>query len=362
MLKKILYIFVSLILGFVIFYLSWRGSYSKAVINKGNAAIERGEYDFFCRFLDYYEKEPVSVVSYTEDENTTTIHTYNVFSKHVKDDDGNKVTRSGMLLIITDINTSVIHIDEEEPSDDVADDDIVTRLTLTTDIGTTKSYVLSTYGYESSPVILYTISTTDKLEDLKNGTNYPTKITHIKIVDSNPDAQTVMMDTNVDLPLVEHNEEEYWTNLVESGKGGTAFSQKEYNKNFSFSFPEMNQTIIITSITLVILIGLGIFIFWPKKTFVPAEDDDREKYTFATTEEKNKYALAKIARDKREKEERENRYKNVRTDSNLEDVTNKAIVDSLDQENTFEKAIEEDKALEESKEETNTVEENKEEK
>ena len=80
LLKKILYIIVSFVLGFVVFYISWRNSYSRAVVNKGNKALEAEDYEFFCKFLDYYEKEELFVTQYTESNNTTTIRGYNVFS------------------------------------------------------------------------------------------------------------------------------------------------------------------------------------------------------------------------------------------------------------------------------------------
>ena len=348
MLKKILYVIVAILLGFIVFYLSWRSSYAKAVVNRGNKALEEENYEFFCKFLDYYEKDPASLVNYTENNNTTTIRTYSVFAKGLKDEDGNKVNRSGYMLLIYNINTDIITLDEEQVDDDVADDVLATRLTLTADNGATYTHVISTYGYDETPIVLYSLSTTETINKL----NGATSITHIKITDCSEE-KVAMLDSEVNLPLTEHNDEEYWTNLVNEDKAGVKFSQKEYNKNFSFAFPEMNKTLLITGITILILIGLGVFIFWPKKSFVPNEDEDREKYTFATTEEKNKYALAKIARDKREKEERENRYKNVRAEKSLDEITDEALKDSANQENTFEKAIEEDKALEESAKEEN---------
>ena len=132
----------------------------------------------------------------------------------------------------------------------------------------------------------------------------------------------------------------------------------------------MNKTIIASAISFVILVGLGLFVFWPKKSYVPTrEDEDKEKYTFASTDEKEKYALAKVARSKKEKEDRENRYKNVRTENNLENLSDEAIKDSMDKENTAEAAIQQDleaeaeeKVVEDELDiETETTEENKEE-
>ena len=348
MLKKILYIIVSIVLGFVIFYIAWRESYSKAVVNRGNDALKEENYEFFCKFLDYYEKDPIIVSEYKENNNTTTLRAYNVYSKRATDENGKKTNRSGLLFLITDINLDEIMIDEDEPSDDITDEDLATRITFTSNTGSTYTYVLSTYGYESAPIVLTTLSTSDTLTEFTKGDikEVPAKLTHITITDCS-DKKTVMYDGDVNIDLVEHNDEAYWTNLVNEGKAGVSFTAKEYRTNFSFAFPEMTKTLVITGVTILILIGLGVFIFWPKKTFVPNEDEDREKYTFATTEDKNKYALEKIARDKREKEERENRYRNVRSESSLENITNEKVEASLDKENTFDAAIKEDKELEE---------------
>lgn len=352
MLKKILYIIVSVVLGFVVFYISWRNSYSRAIVNKGNAALEKEDYEFFCKFLDYYEKDELFVEQYTENNNTTTIRAYNVFFKHALDKDEKTVSRSGVLLLVTNINMEEVKIDEETPDTDEDDEEIVTMITLTANTGSTFSTKLSTYGYDSTPICLFTISSTETIDELTTSTypTAPTSINHIKLVD--PDGK-VFFDKDVTINLAENNEEEYWTNLVNEGKAGVAFTAKEARSYFTFSFPEMNRTLIITGVTIILLAAFGLFIFWPKKSYVPTEEVDRETYTFASTDEKEKYALAKVARSKKEKEDRENRYKNVRTDSNLENMSNEAIKESMDKENTAEAALAEDAKLEEeNKEET----------
>ena len=358
MLKKILYIIVALVLGFVIFYISWQDSYSSAVIHKGQKALENEDYEFFCKFFNYYEKEEISKVEYTLDDNTTTVRSYNVYNKDALDKDDKKVSRSGIYFIITNINLDIIKVDTEEPSDDIKEDDPATRITLTADTGATIVTTLSTYGYETTPIVLYTFDTTGSIAEFKEGTikDTPTKITHIKMVDSEG---TTFFDCAMDIDLVEHNEEDYWKALVDEGKAGVAFTPKEARSYFTFSFPEMNKTIIVTLITFLIFAGLGIFIFWPKKSYVPTEEVDRETYTYASTDEKEKYALAKVARGKKEKEDRENRYKNVRSsEPSLESISNKAVIDSIGKENTAEAALAEDaKAEAESEEKVEDVKE-----
>ena len=173
--------------------------------------------------------------------------------------------------------------------------------------------------------------------------------------------EVVFFDNDVDISLAEHNEEEYWTNLEKEGKAGVIYTDKEYRDNFVFAFPEMTKSFVITGVTFVILLALGLFIFWPKKSYVPTkEDEDREKYTFATTDEKEQIAIAKVARSKKEKEERENRYRNVRSDKTLDEITEEKLEESMDKENTFEQAIEEDKVAEETSS-SEVIEENKEE-
>ncbi len=358
MLKKILYIIVSIVLGFIVFFISWRDSYSRAVVNRGLKALEEENYEFFNKFLDYYEKESLFTVEYTEGENTTKIIGYNVFSKNAKDKDDNKVNRSGIQLLVLNVNMDIIKIDEEEPSADQTLEDEVSKVTITGNTGSTYSAVISTYGYDETPIIIYTFPSHETKEDLVNDTytEAPTTLTHLKFEDS---VGTVFFDCDVNIDLTEYNEEEYWQNLVNEGKAGVAFTPKEVRTNFTFAFPEMKRTILITAVTLLIEIGLGLFIFWPKKSYVPTEEVDRETYTFASTEEKEKYALAKVARGKKEKEDRENRYKNVRKETNLEDLSKEAIEESMDKENTCEAALEAD-ALEEAKEENNEVVENSE--
>ena len=357
MLKKILYIIVSVVLGFVVFYISWRNSYSRAVVNKGNKALENEDYEFFCKFLDYYEKDELFVEQYTENNQTTTIRAYNVFSKHALDKDKKTVYRSGVLLLITNLNMEEVKIDEEQV--DTEDEEaLASRIILTANTGSTLTTIISTYGYDSTPICLFTISSHETIEELTTSTypTAPTSITHIKLTD--PDGK-VYYDNDLNISLTEHNEEEYWTNLVDEGKAGVAFTSKEARSNFTFSFPEMNRTLIITGVTIILLAAFGLFIFWPKKSYVPTEEVDRETYTFASTDEKEKYALAKVARSKKEKEDRENRYKNVRTDSNLENMSNEAIKESMDKENTAEAALAEDAKLEaEETKENETKEEN----
>ena len=361
MLKKIIYVIVAIVLGFVVFYISWRDSYSRAVVNRGNKAIKEENYEFFLKFFEIYEKDDIFTEQYTTDGNTTTIKAYNFFaSKVIVDEKNSKNTepRSGIVFLIKDINMEIVAIDESEPSNDVKDEDPATRMVLTADNGNTYSTVISTYGYDSAPIILYTFFTTELKKDLVNEeyTTTPTYISHVKIYDSK---DTVFYDKDVNVPLVENNEKTYWDNLVNEGKAGVAFTEKEYRTNFSFAFPEMNKTLIITGVTILILIGLGVFVFWPKKAFVPKEDEDREKYTFASTEEKEKYALAKVARGKKEKEDRENRYKNVRSEKSLDEITEDALEESKDKENTAEAALAMDEKLE--AEANDVVEENKEE-
>ena len=351
MFKKILYVIVAIVIGFVVFYISWKDSYTNAVINRGNKAIEEKNYEFFLKFYDYYEKKEITTETYTENSNTTTIRAYNVFIEKIQEEDKTYSSRSGVFLLITDLNLDVIKMDTNQPSDDVKDDDPATRMIITTDNGATYSYVISTYGYDTAPVILFNLSTTELIEKTTKDEVKPNYVSHIKISDSE---NVVMFDNEVHLDLIEHNEKTYWDNLVESELGGVGFTQKEYRTNFLFAFPEMRKTIIITIIAILILIGLGVFVFWPKKSFVPKENDDREKYTFEGTEAKEQYALEKVARGKKEKEDRENRYKNVRSEKSLDEMTDEALEKSIDQENTFEKAIEEDKALE--AEETSTTE------
>ena len=372
MLKKILYVLVALLIEFVVFYIAWRDSGTTAMMNRGTKALEAENYEFFLKFFEKYDNEEILKTEYTIDDNTTTLRCYNVFSTKVITDDTKKKeysSRSGVVLFIGDINKDVVKLDTMEPDDDVKDEDPATRITFTADNGETYTTVISTYGYNSTPIVLFNYFTTE-FKDLfkkKESTPDATKITHIKLTDSE---DTVFFDNDIDLTFVEHNDEAYWDQLIAEGKGGVAYTAKEYRDNFSFAFPEMNKTIIASAISFVILVGLGLFVFWPKKSYVPTrEDEDKEKYTFASTDEKEKYALAKVARSKKEKEDRENRYKNVRTENNLENLSDEAIKDSMDKENTAEAAIQQDleaeaeeKVIEDELDiETETTEENKEE-
>ena len=350
MLKKILYIIVSVLLGFVVFYISWRDSYSKAVMHRGQKALDEHNYEFFCKFMDYYEKDPIFDEEYLIDGNTTRIIAYNVFSKEVTDAENNKVSRSGIQLLIFNVNMEKVKIDTEQPPSDESEltDETkanYSKMVITSNTTSTYESIISTYGYDQSPIVLFTVSASDLKTKFTEGDikEVPTTLTHITLSDTNG---TVFFDNTVDVPLVEHNDEAYWTSLYESGVAGRSFTPKEVRSNFTFAFPEMRKTIIITMVTILILIALGVFIFWPKKSYVPTEEVDRETYTFASTEEKEKYAIAKVARGKKEKEERENRYKNVRKENNLEDLSNEAIINSLDKENTAEAALAQDQMLE----------------
>ena len=287
---------------------------------------------------------------YIEDGNTTRIIGYNVFSKKVTDEKNKTVSRSGIQLLIFNLNLEKVKIDTEQPStneEDMTDEDKAkfSKMIITSNTTSTYESVISTYGYDQSPIILFTASTSDIKNKFTEGDikEIPTTLTHIKLVDSEG---TVFYDNNVEVKLEEHNDEAYWKSLYDSGVAGRAFTPKEVRSNFTFAFPEMRKTIIVTVVTILILIALGVFIFWPKKSYVPTEEVDRETYTFASTEEKEQYAIAKVARSKKEKEERENRYKNVRKENSLEDLSNEAIKNSLDKENTAEAALEQDKELE----------------
>lgn len=372
MLKKILYVLVALLIEFVVFYIAWRDSGSTAMMHRGTKAIEAENYEFFLKFFEKYDNEEILKAEYTIDNNTTTLKCYNVFSTKVITDNSNKKdysSRSGVVFFIGNLNTDVVKIDTTDPDDDIKDEDPATRMTFTADNGETYTTVISTTGYDSTPIVLFNYFTTEFKDMFKKSESTPeaTKITHIKLVDSE---STVFFDTDLELPFVEHNDEAYWDQLIAEGKGGVAYTAKEYRENFTFAFPEMRRTIIVSAICFAVLVGLGVFIFWPKKSYVPTkEDEDKEKYTFASTEEKEKYALAKVARSKKEKEDRENRYKNVRTETNLEDISNEAIIDSMDKENTAEAAIQQDleaeaeeKVVEDELDiETETTEDNKEE-
>ena len=363
MLKKILYIIFGITLGFVIFYISWKDSCSTALVNRGNKALKEENYEFFLKFFEIYDKEEVFKVEYTENENTTSIRGYNIYSTKVTTEETEKneyVSRSGMVLFIEGLNTDVVTLDKSEPSDDTKDEDPATRITFIADNGNTYTSLLSTYGFDTTPIIFFAYFSTEFKTLFKGeATTTPTKISHIKMVDSQ---DVIFYDCDVNIEFIEHNDIEYWTDLLDAGKAGVTFTSSEYRNNFTFAFPEMRKTFLITGISLLIIIGLGVFIFWPKKSYVPTKtDDDKEKYTFASTEEKEKYALAKVAKGKKEKEDRENRYKNVRTEKSLDEITDEAIEESMDKENTAEAALAEDAKLEESESNDKTIEENKEE-
>lgn len=372
MLKKILYSIVAIVIGFVVFYISWRDSCSRAFSHRANKALQQENFEFFLKVHKYYEKEPIATEKYTEtvvideehnitDNNTTTLRVYNIYSTFYisKEESGKTVTvtdyRSGIYFLITDINTDIVPEEDSDPDDD----SIVTKIILTADNGNTYTLDSSTFGYSSTPYISSVFASKEMKEQLIDDSHQtaPTKITHVKMVTKESKDSTdevIFFDNYVEIPLEEHNEEDYWKNLVEQGKAGVLYTEKEYRDNFVFAFPEMTRTFVITGVTFIVLLALGLFVFWPKKSFVPKEDEDREKYTFATTDEKEKYALAKVAKGKKEKEDRENRYKNVRTEKSLDEITEEKLEESKDKENTFEQAVEEDKALEENNEDAST--------
>ena len=370
MLKKIIYIIVAIVFGFMVFKFSWDESYSRAHRNKAKKAVSEENYEFFCKYYTNYLKEPLFTLEYTENENTTKVICYSLFMDNMTEtvtEDGKekqvKVSRSGIMIIVSHINKEIIAIDQDELPEEKSEDEEIkySTITITADNGFTLVEDYSTCDYDSINATIFTFSEHDILKKLvdETHTDTPTAISHITFKDSD---DTIFFDNNVELPLVEHNDQEYWNQLVEEGIAGTKFSKKEASE-FAWSFPEMNRTIIITAAALLIEIAFGLFIFWPKKSYVPTEEVDRETYTFASTEEKENIAIAKVARAKKEKEDRENRYKNVRKDNSLEDMSNQAVRDSLGKENTYEAALEADALEESAKEETNNEnKENKEEK
>lgn len=378
MLKKILYSIVAIVIGFMVFYISWKDSTSTAFNHRATKALNEGNYEFFLKAHKYYEKEAIMVEKYTEtvvidadhnitEDNTTTVRAYNIYANFYVETEENGKTktttayRSGIYFLITDLNLEIIPEEKNEPTEK----SVLTKIIITSDNGNSYTIDSSTFGYSSTPFISTVFSSKEMKEKFIDNTHtdLPTKLTHVKMVTKESTTSTdeiVFFDKEVNISLEEHNEEDYWKNLEASGKAGVMYTDKEYRDNFVFAFPEMTKSFVITGVTFVILLGLGLFIFWPKKSFVPKEDEDREKYTFATTDEKEQIAIAKVARSKKEKEERENRYKNVRSEKSLDEITNDALEESMDKENTFEKAIEEDKALEETNEESSTTDEIKE--
>ena len=363
MLKKIIYIIMALVLGFLMFYMSWEEAKSSARTRLMKKAIEENDFDFVCKFYAYYyEKEALFEQTYTENNNTTTIRAYNCFAEYKTTDENDKTVKkqgSYILLVITNINKEIIHIDESLIEEVESDDDLATRLTLTSNVDTNTTVVMPTYGYDEINVVCVPIiaSETTNLLFNKKTDQTPTKITHITITDSSKEKEK-MFDMDVDLSIVPKDDVAVWEAELEAGTVGKTLE----NANIiNFPIPEMYKAFIITAVVLLIEIGLGLFIFWPKKSHVPTEEVDRETYTFASTEEKEKIAIAKVARSKKEKEDRENRYKNVRKETNLEDLSDKAIEESMDKENTAEAALEQDALEEKANEEaTSTNEEIKE--
>ena len=368
MLKKIIYIIMALVLGFLLFYMSWEEAKSDARTRLMKKAIEEKDFEFVCKFYSYYyEKEALMENTYTENYNTTTMRAFNCFAEYRTTDENDKTVKkqgSYILLVITDINKEVIHIDESL-IEEAKDDELATRLTLTSNIGTSTTVIMPTYGYDDILTVCVPIiasETQNLLIDKNDLANTPTSITHITITDSSED-KVKMYDMDVNLSIVPKDDPEVWKAEYEAGTVGKTLD----NANIiNFPIPEMYKAFIFTAVVLLIEIGLGLFIFWPKKTYAPTEEVDRETYTFASSEEKEKIAIAKVARSKKEKEDRENRYKNVRKDSNLEDLSDEAIKESMDKENTAEAALEQDaleeKAAEEATSTTEEITETKEEK
>ena len=359
MLKKIIYIIVAVVLGFVIFYMSWNDSRARAFVNRANKALKEGNYEFFLKLNNYYEKDPIFVENYTKEgniigteekeNNTTSLRAYNMLVE-VELEDKTREYRSGVFFIITDVNTDIVPEETSEPSSDLEAKDALTKMIITCDNGKTYEIPLSTYGYSSTPYISTLYTTKELKEEFTDDSHSaPTCISNIKLVakeDIEDKDEIVFFDNDVTISFEEHNEESYWKDLVDQNKAGVLYTAKEFRDSFTFAFPEMTRTFVITGVAFLVLAGLGVFVFWPKKSFVPKEDEDREKYTFASTEEKEQYAIAKVARSKKEKEDRENRYKNVRSNKSLDEITEEKLEESIDKENTFEQAVEEDKTLE----------------
>lgn len=337
MVKKILYGLFCAVFGFVVFYICWRGSSSKAVVNRSNDAINSGDYTFFLKFVDYAKKTPAYTGNYDELENTTDLKIFEFYSKNVSIDEEEKVIepRSGFMFIFANVNSDVIKWDEFPSSSSSFDEEKCTKFILFGKDGASYSLSISTYGMDECNVYMLPLSSDYIAKKIGAGT---TAITGIKIIDS--EGTKMYEDMTLNIELVEHFDEEYWKSL-DSNEVITGFTSKEYRDNVSFAFPEMNSSFIITAITLVALAGIGVFIFWPKKSRVPDEEEFKDRFTFKADDDKEKTAIERIAKEKKEKDDRLNKYKNVRSNSDNEIVKVEDIEET--QENTQNEDLTENK-------------------
>lgn len=319
MLKKIIYIMLSVTLGFVFFYFSWVSASSKAVLKKGNKALEENNIDFFLKFHSCYDDNSLFSSTYDVDKNTTKVDTYYTYSK--SDD------ISSILFVITKINTDNVYIDEVSASSSSWDKEDTTIVTLTADNGATWNLPTSTYGYDDMPIIMLTFDMDSINTELKKGNTDPTKITSITLTDSK---EYVFGTFTFNIDLIDYKIEE-WNAMVEAQTAKIGYTSSEYRKEFNFSYPEMWSVWIITGIVLIAMAGLGVFIFWPKKDYSFVSNKKKEDRTFAPTVEKKVSTIEAIAKSKKEKEERENRYKNVRSVNTNEDVVEGEIVEDTDE-------------------------------
>lgn len=314
MVKKLCYSIFCIVFGFVIFFFTWKDTENRAVINRSNKALETNDYWFFQKFTEYCSVDSLYDNKYTEDNNTTRMVIFEVFSEVAADEgesDGID-SRNGLMFVISNFNFDEVLIDEESIAEHKDEEDKLTEystvLYVYGDNGRSWTMPCSTYGCESCNVVLQSYS----IDVFKSKLGGASSITKLKLVDTNN--RVAYLDESCDINLIEHNDVSYWKNQVENGLAYEGFDDKEYRKYISFSTPEIYRTFIVTGIVILIMVGFGLFIFWPKKTY-NLDTHDKERFTFAPEEEKEKSVLERVAKDKQERNDRENKYKNVRKSS-----------------------------------------------
>lgn len=239
MIKKkgfnILYFTIAFLVLVITIFLTWALAYSNYYVNKVEDDVKNDNYEVLLKNYEYYDNEP-TVVNKTEDFD---IHIFKVVALY-RNEEGIIVNNAAYSFFISDINTEIINIKNNNQNDKD-----LSKMVITCD-GKEKEFPIQSKGYDRLKILNFNLM----FDDVKNVCT--DKIDKIQLFDAKGNEYY----SNIDL-LVNFDVDD----IQEEGTQGDTPIQV-----FFSLFPI--QVIIPMLLVTVFYIGILILLWYSLKRFI----------------------------------------------------------------------------------------------
>lgn len=268
MFKKVLYIIAMVMLGYLVYYFSWITVTADHVMSKAKIAAKNDDKEFFLKWFTYYDDDTVYSNTFNNNGISSKMDVYKAY--HKGEDD------SIFTFIITKLDGDITY--------DKNSDSKKTQLTIYSG-EKSMSINYSNYSYDDLPIIQFDFYCDDiykKLsiyddkgtEDTADDTLLTpvSKITKIVLTDAYRDEETYKEQGKVifeasgeQLFSFTDETKDEWKVSADANLVKLGYTDAQYKKNFYYHYPTMWKVWRNLIIFVVVAVGLGLLLFWPRK-------------------------------------------------------------------------------------------------